>query len=239
MTVEERLWERIGAGAGILCVALLVVGTFLVPAPPHIDAPTAKIASYVTGHRGGLLVSNILFVLAVAAFLWFVGHLRHVLERAEGGAEALSPVVLVSGTALAAVGALTVLPMTLLAFMAGSPGGLSDATMVRMLFDLSQIVGGVTTILFAPFLVAMGYAMVRKELVSSWLGWVALAVAAFDVVAGVGAMTVGTYTAAWYTIGFVSLLGFAAVILVACLAMEWRPEVERGRAAAPVFAHSS
>lgn len=237
--MDERQWERIGAGAGILFVVMLVAGTFVVPAPPHIDASTSKIVSYVTAHRGGLLTSGVLYVLGAVAFLWFVGHLRHVLDRAEGGAEGLSPIVLVSGATAAAAGALSVLPSTLLAFMARTPGGLSDAAMVRMLYDMVQVTGGVVTILFAPFLLAMGYAMVRKELVAPWLGWVALGVATLDLIDGVASMTVATYSAAWTAVGYVALLGFGMVVLVACLWMEWRPEVEREHVSSPLFAHNS
>lgn len=236
--MNERQWERTGAGAGILFVILLVLAVFLAPQPPHIDASADKIASYVTGHRRALLTAQVLGVLAAASFLWFLGHLRHVLERAEGGVEALSPIVTASGTALAAVGALASLPMSVLALMANSPEGLKDAALVRMLFDVNQVVGGgMLGILAALFLMSAGIAMVRKELVAPWLGWASLALAAVNGVTGVAAMTVDTYHTAWAALGFVSILGLAAVILVASAMMIWQPEAERGLVHPPVFVH--
>lgn len=235
--MEERQWERIGAAAGIAFVVLLVVGTFMVPAPPHIDASTAKITTYVNDHRNALLASQVVGALSVLSFLWFVGHLRHVLDRAEGGTEALSPIVLVSGATLAAGGILASMPMTLLAFMAKGPGGLVDGPTVRLMFDLVQITGGLATLLFAPFLLAMGYAMVRKELVAEWLGWLSMAVAALDVVAGVGLMTQATYSAGWTFLGYAGFLAAGVVILIASVSMVWHPEAERAVGRTPVFAH--
>lgn len=235
--MEERQWERMGAGAGIAFVVLLVASAFMVPAAPHIDASTAKITTYVNDHHNALLASQVLLALSVLSFLWFVGHLRHVLDRAEGGTEALSPLVLVSGAALAAGGILSAMPMTLLAFMAKGPGGLVDGPTVRLMFDLSQITAGLATMLFAPFLLAMGYAMVRKELVAAWLGWLSMAVAALDVVAGVGLMTQPTYSSTWNVLGYASFLAAGLVILIASVSMVWHPEAERAVVRTSVFAH--
>jgi hypothetical protein len=214
------------------------VGAFMVPAPPHVDASTAKIASFVSAHRHALLASGVVNVVGVVAFLWFVGHLRHVLERAEGGAEALSPIVMVSGTVLAATAVAAAIPGTLLAFMAGGPGGLTDGPTVRMLFDMMQVMGGILGVVAAPFMLAVGYAMVRQELVAPWLGWLAVGVSIVDIGSGIMGMTLATYSSAATAFGYVGLLGFAAVVLIASVSMEWRPEAERERSHEPVFAHS-
>jgi hypothetical protein len=235
--MEERQWERIGAGAGIVFVVLLVVSAFMVPQPPHIDASTAKITTYITDHRSAILVSQVVGTFAALAFIWFVGHLRHVLDRAEGGAEAFSAIVVVAGATLAAAGMLVGFPMTVLAFMAKGPGGLVDGPTVRLLFDSSQILGGIATMLFAPFLLAMGYAMVRKELVAAWLGWLSMAVAILDLVAGIGLMTQATYSSAWNILGFAGFLAAGLVILIASVSMVWHPEAERAVSHTPVFAH--
>lgn len=235
--MEERQWERIGAGAGIAFVVLLVASAFMVPVAPHIDASTAKITAYVNDHRNALLAAQVVLALSVLALIWFVGHLRHVLDRAEGGAEALSAIVLVSGATLAAGGMLTAMPMTLLAFMAKGPGGLVDGPTVRTMFDLGQITAGLGTMLFAPFLLAMGYAMVRKELVAAWLGWLSMVVAALDVVAGAGLMTQSTYSSTWNFMGYAGFLAAGVVILIASVSMVWHPEAERAAVHTPVFAH--
>jgi|SRR5581483_296436 len=107
------------------------------------EAPLgSKISAYIAGHRSAILASQVLAAFAAAFFLWFVGHLRHVLERAEGGVEALSPLVTISGTALAALGVLSVVPYSVLALMAVQPEGLKDASLVRMLSDMNQVLGG-------------------------------------------------------------------------------------------------
>src|SRR5438128_198809 len=136
--MDESRWERYGAGAGITFVVLLVVGLFIAPQPPHVDASVAKIASYFADHSKAVLASGMFGTLSVLAFVWFLGHLRHVLQRAEGGAEALSPVVFTAGTALAALAVISALPMTLLAFMARS-GTVSDDAVIRTLYDMNWL----------------------------------------------------------------------------------------------------
>src|SRR5438094_583898 len=99
--MNESVWERYGAAAGIIFVALVVVSVFIAPAPPHVDASARKVASYFSDHRRTILTAQMLGAFGVVFFVWFVGHLRHVLQRAEGGSEALSPVVYGSGMVLA------------------------------------------------------------------------------------------------------------------------------------------
>src|SRR5438477_11977484 len=151
MYMDESRWERYGAASGVVFVALLVVATFVVPAPPHIDAATSKIMRYVTSHRRAILTSQMLAMLAIVTFIWFLGHLRHVLHRAEGGAEALSPIVFASGAALAAVGALSGLPTAVLGFMGKNPADLTAAN-VRMLFDAGMLAQGMVAMMSAVFL---------------------------------------------------------------------------------------
>ncbi|HEY2430098.1 MAG TPA: hypothetical protein VGI06_14260, partial [Acidimicrobiales bacterium] len=179
--MDDQMWERWGAGAGVLAVVLLLVATFAAPQAPRIDAPTAKIVAWVTAHRRAILAENVIGLFSTGAFLWFVAHLRHVLQKAEGGAEVLAPVVFASGTAMGAVFAVGGAPYVALAFLAAQPGGVAgpaDAPVVRLLNDLSGILYAPALILGVVFLGSWGLAMVRHELLSATLGWVAIAAAA-------------------------------------------------------------
>src|SRR3989442_266449 len=93
MPMSERQWERAGSASGVGFVAAMIVSVFMVPAPPHINASTTEILDYVTSHRTSLLSSALVGALAGVLFLVFLGHLRHVLQRSEGGVQALSPIV--------------------------------------------------------------------------------------------------------------------------------------------------
>src|SRR5438270_12975968 len=144
--LDENGWERYGAASGVIFVIALIATLFMVPIPPHIDASTAKITSYYADHHNAVVTAGWTGIVAAIAFLWFLGHLRHVLNRAEGGAEALSPIVFASGAALAAVGALSALPGAILGFMGKHPGDLNPST-VRALFDGGVMAQGMVAML--------------------------------------------------------------------------------------------
>jgi hypothetical protein len=235
--MSERKWEQLGAAAGVIAMAFVLGSLVIVPAPPHIDASTAKIARFIDDNRSAVLAGQAMGVIGAMFFLWFVSHMRHVLARAEAGAEAWSSVVTVSGTMLAAVIVLGSLPMMLLGFMSGQAEGLTDASIVRMLWDMTWATGGVFGVASALFLASMGMAMVRKELVAPWLGWASLGIAAINVCAGTAWMTNTSYSAFWTFTGFVGFVAFAIVILIASAWMVRAPEADRGTVPGPVFAH--
>ena len=222
--MDERTWERIGAFAGVAFVVLMLLATFLYPQQPRIDSSPAKTLAWIHGHRTGIQTGAIFGVFAAGLFVWFAAHLRHVLVRAEGGAERLAPLVFGSGVAVAVVGVLGALPTALLAFMDAQPGGLQDANIVRMLGDLNQVIFGIGASMTVVFLLAVGSAMVRKELVAPWLGWVSLLAAVLNGVAVVTATTFSTYHgAAWAVPTWGAYLGFLVVVLVASVALLRQP----------------
>jgi hypothetical protein len=234
--LDENRWERYGAASGVIFVVALVATLFMAPIPPHIDATTDKITGYYADHHTAVVTAAWIGIFAAIAFVWFLGHLRHVLNRAEGGAEALSPIVFASGVVLAAVGTLSGLPSAILGFMGKNPADLSAST-VRLLFDSIQLAQGMLAMMTALFLAAMSLAMVRKEIVAPWLGWVGMVSAAANVVAGVSVFYLNTYSAFWTVVGFASFLSFAAVILVASVVMLQRPEASKVMAPRAVFSH--
>ena len=235
--MDESMWERYGAAAGIIFVVLLMLTLFLAPQPPHVDAATAKIAAYYAGHRRAILAEQMFGTFAIVFFVWFAGHLRHVLQRAENGTEALSPIVFGAAVALAGAGALAALPAATLAFAAHRPEVIGDAGLVRALYDMYLMVGNVLLIMCGLFVAATAAAMVRGELGESWLGWAGMAVAIVDWVGGGAGFFVSTYSAFWTAVGLVGFLGFAAFVLVAAAAMVRQPEVSRSAAPRPVFGH--
>lgn len=235
--MDESRWERFGAAAGVAFAILLAVGAFLAPAPPHIDAGVGKINAYFADHRRAILTGQMLGSLAALAFIWFVGHLRHVLQRAEGGAEALSPIVYGAGLATVAVGVLSAVPMATLAFAARSAEITANAGVVRMLYDLAWITNALALIVTALFVASASLAMLRKEMVAAALGWAGLVVAAVRLVGGCAAFYTTTYEAFWVALGLIGFVAFLLWTLVVSVAMLQRPEVARATARRPVFVH--
>ena len=237
--MDENRWERYGAAAGIAFAVLVLISFFMVPSPPHVNASSVKIGDYYTNHRNTILTANLLAAFGALAFIWFLGHLRHVLNRAEGGVEALSPIVYGAGMATVVVAIVGALPATVLAFSSHEAAINSNPGIVRVLYDMNTIMYSLLLLTAGLFAVAAAFAMVRKELVGPWLGWVGMAVAILAWASGIAGFYVTTYSGFWTGFGIVATLAFVAWVLAASVVMLRRPEVERAAAAAwePVFAH--
>lgn len=236
-TVNENRWERYGAAAGLAFAVLAVVSFLMVPSPPHIDAGARKIADYYANHRRAVLTSSVLFVFSTLAFVWFLGHLRHVLQRAEGGVEALSPIVYGAGLIGAVVAMMSCVPGLVLAFSAHQTVVANDNSTIRLLFDLNSLMGSMASMAVGLFAAAAGWAMVRKELVGPWLGWIGLASAGLLEASGVAGFYLDTYSGFWAGMTLIAGFGFIAWVLAASGVMFRVPEVERATTWEPVFAH--
>jgi len=235
--MDENRWERYGAAAGVAFALLVLVSFFMLPSPPHVNAGFRKIGDYYANHRRAILTSNLLATFGSLAFIWFLGHLRHVLNRAEGGVEALSPIVFGAGMATIIVGIISVIPATVLAFSAQEEVINSNAGIVRLLYDMNTIMISLLFLTAGLFAVAGAFAMVRKELVGPWLGWVGMGVAALTWASGAAGFYVTTYSGFWTGFGIVALLSFVAWVLAASVVMLRQPEVDKAAAWEPVFAH--
>jgi hypothetical protein len=231
--MNERAWERAGAASGLVAAVLLLVSLFLNPAAPPGDEPVLTFF-YVAAHRGMVLLAALLATLAAVVFLWFVGHLRHLLQRAEGGAEAFSPVVFAAGVGLSIMTMLSMLSVTTLASLSRNLETASAAT-VFLLSETHRLSLGPLGLLVALFAATAGAAMVRRELLAPWVGWFGFAVALIGLVAGVTAFYVtGPFVmiAAMVTgIAFAVWIGDAAVLML------YRPEVDRAPTPGTAFAH--
>ena len=224
--MTERPWEKYGAATGIAFGILLLVAVFMVPNPPHIDASASKIASFYGDHRHAVLWANVVGTFAGVAAILFICHLRHVFDRVEGGIEGISTVVFGLGLTAVAFSALAGMLQGTMALMSAQPGGLSDAGLVRALYDIGFIANGVCFMFVAAWLGAVAVGMVRGEVASPALGWFGALVAVACLGAGVSWMVVGNYTTGWTIVSFVALIGLAAWDIVAGAVMMRQPAVE-------------
>jgi hypothetical protein len=242
--MNERRWERLGASMGIAFFVLIVASAVIAPAPPKVNDSLVSILDYFAGNYARLLAGAVLATLAALAFLWFVGHLRHVLQRAERGAEAFSPIVFASGVAVAVVGMISSLPMATLAYTAQSPEARTDpvaaralgAGATRALYDANYLAAGMVLMTGALFLVAAGIAISIGELARPWLGWLALAAGVLALAGGI-AQFVTTANTAMTTLVFIGFIALTLWPAIAGIVMLYRPEVERAKEPRPVFTH--
>ncbi len=240
--MRDRTFERIGALSGLAFFVLAVLSGFIYPQQPRVDAAPAKTLAWVHDHHVALQAGMIFDFFAAGALIWFAGYLFRVLHRAEGDDASLAPIVLASGIGVSITTAIAALPTVLLAFMDAQKGGLSDLSLVRALGDLNTIFFSATSVMTAVFLAALGWAMLRGELATRWLGWLALVVAAFNGIAVWIGVTFSSYHGhSWLIIGWGAYVGFLVIMLITSVMMLRRPRLtatpaETTRAAATVAA---
>lgn len=208
----ENRWERLGAAAGMVFVALMVVAQFIVPTPPRLSE-LDKIATYAADNRQGLLTSAYLNGLSAIFALWFIGSIRSTLRRAEGERGRLSSVAFGGGVAAVVVALFGALMMTEVAFRANQA---VDLTSLRLLTDLSLLAYTAIWFPVAALVLATAVVSIRTGVLPVWhaaYGGI-LAVAS----AAGGALIYGSTgffsLDKTFNAGFVLFLGFAVWALV-------------------------
>lgn len=170
MTHKE--WERVGAGAGIVGVATLLVGFFL-PGTLDADATAAQTKAFLVDNRDQILGQAVLVGFAMLLFLGFLATLRNVLRRTEDGTGELSAIM--SGAALVLV-ALILAGCSILAGYAYRSAAVADAATARAVFDVSSAIFLFVGIPAAVFAACAAVLMRRSEVFAGWvpgLGWLA------------------------------------------------------------------
>ena len=201
-------WERWSAVAGVLFVALFAVALAL--SANTGDNPSEVQHWYAdSGNRTKEFVAWFLYIAAAIAFLSFLGTLRDMLVRAEGGPGTLSALVFGPGLAF------TVLLVTGVSLFA-APAALGDENDFKLDPNTAEIfsdagyfvlvAGGMIA---SIVVLATSMAALRTGVLPSWLGWVGLIVAVVML----------------FSVFFLPLLVFLAWVLAVSLVMvvaAWR-----------------
>lgn len=176
MNLSDRQWEQVGAGAGLVFVACLLVVLIAFPAPPDFDAGGREIAQYYRDEQGSIQAANVIAGVGLGFLLWFLASVRHALFSAEAGTGRLA--VLGYGAGLVAV-ALVFVALIFSAAAAFRPDETS-AELLRLMHDVSfGITFGFASLAFAVFFVATAKAAFRYGGLpeAAWLGGLALVAA--------------------------------------------------------------
>ncbi len=113
----DRRWTQSAGVSGILFVVLVVLTFPISGSPADSTDSTAKMVSYITSNRSGLLISTALGATASSILLVFLGVLSYLLRRGDERSPS-GYIVLASGAAAAAVRFLQGIPITGLALVA-------------------------------------------------------------------------------------------------------------------------
>ena len=204
MSDRVRQW---GGVAAIVFVVLILITVFAGGSPPAIDDSADKIRAYFVDHRGGLLVSNVVGILAIPFVLWFVVVLRDTL-RGDDTANAL-------GTA-SLVGIVVTAPMALaggavaasIVYLDGFVNSASDDT-VRLVFQAQTLLFAATSAGLVVFTLMAGLAIRRTGALPALTMWLAFLGTVGNLVTMIAAASSGAAN-----IGFAGVLTFALFVLV-------------------------
>jgi hypothetical protein len=140
-------------------------------------------------YEHALLAQAILFGVASALLLVFVGGLRAFLARAEGQDPRLASVVVAAGAVAAGLLLVQAAIVVALTALRGNEVGVhaqGSAWAARALFYLEGAVGDMVLFPFAVLLAAAAVVLLRTRVLPGWLGWVGVALAVL-----VGTLAVG------------------------------------------------
>ena len=94
--------DRLAAASGFVFLIFYVAAMFVVPKPPSLSSPNAKVAAYYVEHHRGGLVQTVMLGVAAIAFLWLMGSLAALLRDA--GQARLASVAFAGGIATVGLG---------------------------------------------------------------------------------------------------------------------------------------
>lgn len=201
-------WERWSALAGVLFVALFAVAFSL--AANSDDNPTDLANDLAdSGNRTQQIVAWFLFIASALAFLSFLGTLRDMLVRAEGGPGTLSSLVFGPGLVFTGLYVAGVSMFTAPAALADESNYKLDPNTAEMFSDAGYLLLVAGVMVAAIMVLSASTAALRTGVLPAWLGWVGLVVA-------VGML---------FAVFFVPILVFVAWVLVVSLVMlvaAWR-----------------
>src|SRR4051812_15440909 len=176
--MSNRLMARLGAGSGIAYVGLIVTAGQLGPAAsiPATNASPHTIGTYITHHPPSTAqwAGVYLEVLALLAFVVFVGYLWHVLRDAERDTGWMAGVAL-SGGLLSAGIKLASLPAALAGLYRADDG--ISPQLATALIDMNNIAFALTWATTALMLAATAGVALRTGVLPRRLSWSAIAIA--------------------------------------------------------------
>ena len=221
--MRDRTFERIGALSGLAFFILAVLSGFIYPQQPRVDSAPVKTLAWVHDHHAALQAGMIFDFFAAGVLLWFAGYLYRVLRHAEGEQATFARSSSPRASACPSPARSLRCPRCCSPSWMPNPAASRPVTRAP-LGDLNTIFFSATSVMTAVFTAALGWAMLRGELGTRWLGWLALVVAIFNCISVWIGVTFSSYHGhAWLIIGWGSYVGFLVVMLILSVVMLRQP----------------
>jgi len=183
---NARNLQRFGAVSGIIAVllmgVLIIVGTPAFEGTFDFQSTAQQFGASIDKYRQTLGLVNFLVGLIGIFLLWFVGSLRSLLRRAEGGPDLLS-------TAAYTAGALWAFGWLLFALMHSSAIELAgyyqnpEGAMIVFPLAFHMLFSPIMLLLPAVILGATALVISRTRVLPRWLGWVSGILALLNILA--------------------------------------------------------
>lgn len=175
---QER-WERIAPLSGVLAVLLLVVGFLvfgLAGDRPASDAAADEYLAYFRNDDASIWIGSWIAFIGFAAFIWFLGSLRSVLFRAEGGVGRLASLAFAGGVATAILLMASLATQISGAIATDENENLSAQT-AEALWWAGNGFFVAATFALAVLLAATAIVALRSGFLPAWFGWLSAVMA--------------------------------------------------------------
>jgi hypothetical protein len=164
----ETRWERLSGLTGVAFAVLIFAALAVQGVLPNADAPGDEIRDFFADDREAILVGVWLRFLAGFAFVWFLGTLRSVLQRAEGGTGRLAAVAFGAGLVFLAAGMVANVALAGVAFTADRAVDEGVAVALLTAAHFAYIAGGMA---LAWLLAATFFVVLRTGVFPALVGW--------------------------------------------------------------------
>ena len=180
-TARGRRWDRLGAGLGIIFVALqLALGAALGGAPA-LDAPVAEIRSYLVDDGGSVLLAATMSALSALFFISFLGTMRTFLGGAEGSPENLSTVAFGAGLVTITLATTAGLPTVALAW--NDTAAIADPGLVQAAWNLNTLALVPIGSSAGAFCLTAALIILRTRVTPAWVGGIGVLAGVVGVIA--------------------------------------------------------
>jgi hypothetical protein len=210
----KEWWSKLGAGAGILFVAWLVLAQIVIPMRPSGSPPGQQIIDFFNQHRQAMLLNGYLNAISVLLFLWFASTIRRRLGAAEGGWVTITEISFGAAVVTVALALAAVSVDEALAYRVPH-----DPAVAEALDTIGGGMGLVTGFPIAAFVAAASTAIVRTGAFARWLGLLGLIVAALQLLGTLPLIVQSGPLGASGAVGLASILALLLWILALAIAM--------------------
>jgi hypothetical protein len=180
-TARTRRWDRLGAGLGIVFVALQVGLGAVLGGAPALDAPAAEIQRYLVDDGVNVLLAATMGTLSAFFFLLFLGTMRTFLRTAEGAPGSLSTVAFGAGLVTITLATTAGLPTVALAW--DDTAALADAGLVQAAWNLNTLALVPIGSSAGALCLSAAVIILRTRVTPAWVGWIGVLAGIVSVIA--------------------------------------------------------